>query len=61
MSLGKELVKYNDELYWVYRKVKAEQVADATTLKEFWMCDIALRQQETILFCRHIPNAEIVE
>jgi hypothetical protein len=59
--LNKELVKYNDELYWVYRKVKVEQVADATALKEFWMCDVALRQSEIILFCRHIPNAEIVE
>jgi hypothetical protein len=43
----------------VYRKIKVEQVKDATLLKDFWMCDIALKQQEWIWFCRHIPEAVI--
>lgn len=58
MSLGKEMVTFNDELYWVYRKVKAEIVKDAETIKQFWHCDIALRHGEQIFFCRHIPKVE---
>jgi hypothetical protein len=59
MILNKQLVEFNGELYWVYRKVKVEQVKDATLLKDFWRCDIALKQQEWIWFCRHIPEAVI--
>ena len=59
MVLNKQLVEFNGELYWVYRKVKVEQVKDATTLKDFWNCDIALKQQEWIWVCRHIPEAVI--
>ena len=58
---GKEMISYKDELYWVYRKVKAEQVSDASSLKEFWICDISLRHGDWIFFCRHIPEAQIVE
>jgi hypothetical protein len=58
---GKEMISYKDELYWVYRKVKVEQVSDATILKEFWLCDISLKNGEWILFCRHIPEAQIIE
>jgi len=43
MILNKQLVEFNGELYWVYRKVKVEQVKDAATLKDFWSCDIAFR------------------
>jgi hypothetical protein len=55
------MISYKDELYWVYRKVKAEQVSDASSLKEFWVCDISLRHGDWIFFCRHIPEAQIVE
>ena len=63
MIFGKEVVQYQNNLYYIYRKLKPGSVKEGriNDLKEFWMCDIALRQQETILFCRHIPNAEIVE
>lgn len=61
MLLHKELVHFNNELYWVYRKVRAEVVKDVDTIKQYWHCDVALRQGELIFFCRHIPNAEIVE
>jgi hypothetical protein len=59
MILNKQLVEFNGELYWVYRKIKVEQVKDATALKDFWMCDITLKQQEWLWFCRHIPEAVI--
>lgn len=60
MSLNKELIIWKDELYWVYRKIKSTYVRDVESMKEFWMCDVALKQGELIFFCRHIPNAEIV-
>ena len=36
--LSKELVKYQDKLYWVYRKVKASVIKEGyvNDLKEFW-------------------------
>ena len=59
MVLNKQLVDFNGQLYWVYRKVRVEQVAEPNILKEFWHCDITLRQQDWLWFCRHIPEAEI--
>lgn len=61
MIFAKEVISYKDELYWVYRKVRAEHVKDAKLIKEFWMCDISLRNGDFIFFCRHIPEAKIVE
>lgn len=61
MAFGKEMIQYNNELYWVYRKVRAEVVKDVDTIKQHWHCDVALRNGELIYFCRHIPNAEIIE
>jgi hypothetical protein len=65
--LNKELVKYQDRLFWIYRKtnassVKSEHVQD---VKDFWLCDIVLKQKtphgsEVLLFLREIPEAEII-
>lgn len=65
--LAKELVKYQDRLFWIYRKVnessiKSDNIQD---VKEFWLCDIVLKQKtphgsEVLLFLREIPEAEIV-
>jgi hypothetical protein len=59
MILNKQLVEFNGELYWVYRKVRVEQVSNPNSLKDFWMCDITLKQQDWLWFCRHIPQALI--
>jgi hypothetical protein len=59
MVLNKQLVEFNGELYWVYRKVRVEQVSNPNSLKDFWMCDITLKQQDWLWFCRHIPQALI--
>lgn len=61
MSLSKELITYNDELYWVYRKVKDGSINHIDTVKQFWLCDKALRHNGYIFFCRHIPEAQIVK
>lgn len=65
--LNKELVKYQDRLYWIYRKVKATAIKDGCVndVKEFWNCDVAVRNRiqndDTILFLREIPEAKLVD
>jgi hypothetical protein len=65
--LSKELVKYQDKLYWVYRKVKASVIKEGyvNDLKEFWNCDVAVRNRnqndDIILFLREIPEAVLVD
>lgn len=64
--LNKELVNYQNKLYWVYRKVKSSQVKEGgvTDLKEFWMCDVAVRNKnqndDLMLFLREIEEVKIV-
>jgi hypothetical protein len=64
--LKKELVNYQDKLYWVYRRVKHSQVKEGSVndLKEFWYCDMVVRnrnqQDDTLLFLREIEEAKIV-
>ena len=64
--LNKELVNYQDKLYWVYRKVKSSQVKEGSIsdLKEFWRCDVVVKnriqQDENLLFLREIEEATIV-
>lgn len=64
--LNKELVQYQDKLYWVYRKVKHSQVKEGSLsdLKNFWMCDVAVRNRnqndDLLLFLREIEDAKIV-
>jgi hypothetical protein len=66
MLLNKELIKYQDKLFWVYRKVKQGLVNESSIqdLKDFWMCDTILKQKtpqgEVFIFLREIPEAEIV-
>lgn len=66
MLLSKELVGYQDKLYWIYRKVKQSQIVDGSIqdLKEFWMCDVAVKNRfnndDVILFLREIEEATIV-
>ncbi len=65
--LSKELVKYQDKLYWIYRKVKASVIKEGyvNDLKEFWNCDVAVRNRnqndDIILFLREIPEAVLVD
>lgn len=66
MSLNKELVIYRDKLYWVYRKIKQEQIKDGfvNNIKEFWMCDVVVKSKtnndDILLFLREIEEATIV-
>lgn len=63
----KELVIYQEKLYWIYKKVKTNQIKEnhLQDIKEFWGCDIIIRNlqnnSDTLLFLREIPDLEIIE
>jgi hypothetical protein len=65
--MNKELVNYQDKLYWVYRKVNQTQVKQEfiTDLKEFWFCDLVVRDRNSedskLLFLREISDAVVLD
>ena len=65
--LNKELVQYQDKLYWIYRKVKQSQIKEGyvSDIKEFWQCDMVVRSRhnndDLLLFLREIEEAKIVK
>lgn len=67
MLLNKELLRYQDKLFWIYRKIKQEFINEqyVQELREFWMCDLILKQKtsqgEVFIFLREIPEATIIE
>lgn len=64
--LCKELITYQNNLYWVYRKVKEHQLKPEyiTQVKDYWGCDIVLKQnniqEKYLLFLVLIPEAEVL-
>jgi hypothetical protein len=67
MTLNKELVKYQDKLYWIYRKVKETQIKSehVSELKEYWLCDIVIKgryqsNDDLLLFLKEIPETTIL-
>lgn len=65
MILNKELLNYNNKLYWVYRKIKINNIKDGKVndVKEFWNCDVVLKMRndsDELIFLREIPEAELV-
>jgi hypothetical protein len=65
--LNKELVNYQNKLYYIYKKLKQDRVKDGhvNDLKEHWGCDIVVKSRinndDTLLFLIEIPEAEIVK
>jgi hypothetical protein len=63
--LNKELVNYQDKLYYVYRKLKPHQVKDGyvNDIKELWGCDVVVRSKhnndDNLLFLREIVELQI--
>jgi hypothetical protein len=62
---NRELVKYNDKLYYVYRKIKSEQIktGKVNDVKSFWGCDLILKSKNTedeLIFLREIPDAQLL-
>lgn len=64
--LNKELVQYQDKLFWVYRRVKSTQIKEGSVsdLRDFWLCDVAVKSRNNnddfILFLREIEEAKII-
>lgn len=62
----KEMVVYQNKLYYVYRKLRTSQIKDGylNIIKELWMCDVVVKnkihQDENLLFLREIEEATIV-
>lgn len=62
--LNKQLVNYNNKLYWVYRKIKEchIKINKLNDIKELWLCDIVVRQKngdsDDLIFLREISDVE---
>jgi hypothetical protein len=62
----KEMVVYQNKLYYVYRKLKTSQIKEGylNDIKELWFCDVVVKnkiqQDENLLFLREIEEATIV-
>ncbi len=65
--LNKELVTYQNKLYWIYKKVKEHQIKEGFVqdVKNFWGCDIVVKHKfnndDLLLFLVEIPELEIIE
>lgn len=65
--LNKELINYNDKLYWIYRKVNQGHIKEnhINDVKDMWMCDLVLRSKNQdvtqLIFVREIEEAQIVK
>jgi hypothetical protein len=63
--LNKELVNYQDKLYYIHRKLKPHQVKDGYVnhIKELWRCDVVVRSKhnndDNLLFLREIEELQI--
>jgi hypothetical protein len=65
--LNKELVNYQNKLYYIYKKLKQDRIKDGhvNDLREYWGCDIVVKSRinndDTLLFLNEISEAEIVK
>lgn len=65
--LNKELVTYQNKLFYIYKKLRQDRIKDGylNEVKDFWKCDIVVKSRinndDTLLFLREIPEAEIVQ
>ena len=64
--LNKELLKYQDKLYYVFKKLRHSQVKEGyiNDVKEWWNCDVVVRSRQqnddTLIFLIEIEEAIIV-
>ena len=59
----KEIISANGNLYQLIRVLKEAQLKNPNTedLKEYFLCDIVLRKQGLLYFCRIIEEIEYEE
>ena len=64
--LNKELVNYQNKLFYIYKKLKQDRIKDGhvNDVKDFWGCDVVVRSRinndDTLLFLREIEEATYV-
>ena len=65
MLLNRELVQYQNKLYYIYKKMRSDSIKDGYVydVKEFWECDVVVKSKndDTLLFLRWIEDAEVVQ
>jgi len=60
----KDLVHYQNKLYYVYKKMKPESIKEGyvNDVKDFWRCDVVVRNKfnndDSLLFLREISDLE---
>ena len=63
--LNKELVNYQDKLYYIYKKMKPHQIKDGyiNDIREHFRCDVVVKNRinndDTLLFLIEIPELKI--
>jgi len=64
--LKKDLINYQDKLYWIYRRLKQSSVREENVqiIKDFWYCDLVLKfknnEDDSLLFLREITDVEVL-
>lgn len=60
---GKELITYQEKLFYIYRIVKTEDInhEDVLDLKHFWLCDTVIKGKyqgtiDSFLFLKEISD-----
>lgn len=64
MFLKKELINFDNKLYYVYRKFKMSQIKEGkiNDVKDLWYCDLVLRTKsdsDEVLFLREIVEVQL--
>ena len=58
--IPKELVQYQNKLYYIYKKMKPDSIKNGyvNDVKEFWECDVVVKSKndDTLLFLREIEE-----
>ena len=63
--IPKELVNYQDKLYYIFKKMKPHQIKDGyvNDVMENWGCDLVVKNRinndDTLLFLIEIPELKI--
>lgn len=55
-----DLLRYNNELYIVLKRIAEDSIKDVTLAKELFGADIALRNNGQLWFCEKIEEAQII-
>jgi hypothetical protein len=58
--IKKELITFNDTLYYIVKIVRVNDNPIVENLKEYLQADIVLKKEDKFFFLRSIPDLEII-